>query len=50
MRRMTCRTASVVCDKSKGSLYRHNKTSLVGNYSFPLTEFACKSAHIKIVN
>ena len=32
-------TNSVVCDKSKGSLYKQIKPPLVGEHAFPLIRF-----------
>ena len=34
-------TNSVVCDTSKGMLYKHIKAPLVGEHAFPLTGFVC---------
>ena len=37
---------SVVCDTSKGSLYKQIKPPLVGEHAFPLRGFVYWSAHI----
>ena len=37
---------SVVCDTSKGSIYKQIKPHLVGEHAFPLTGFVCKEAHV----
>ena len=39
-------TDSVVCDTSKGSLYKQIKPPLVGEHAFPLTGFVCQKAHV----
>ena len=39
-------TNSVVCETSKGGIYKQIKTPLVGGHAFPLTGFLCKSAHV----
>ena len=39
-------TNSVVCDTSKGSIYKQIKPPLVGEHAFPLTGFLCKEAHV----
>ena len=41
-------TDSVLCDTSKGSLYKQSKSPLVGEHAFPLTGFVCKSAHVTL--
>ena len=37
---------SVVCDTSKGSIYKQIKPSFVGEHAFPLTGFVCLAAHV----
>ena len=37
---------SVVCDTSKGSLYKKIKPPLVGEHAFPMTRFDCETVHI----
>ena len=37
---------SVVCDASKGCIYKQIKLPLVGEHAFPLTGFVCKEAHV----
>ena len=39
-------TNSVVCDASKGCLYKQIKPPLVGEHAFPLTGFVCMAAHV----
>ena len=39
-------TNSVVCDASKGCIYKQIKPPLVGEHAFPLTGFVCKEAHV----
>ena len=39
-------TNSVVCDTSKGSIYKQIKPPLVGEHAFPPTGFVCMAAHI----
>ena len=39
-------TNSVLCDTSKGSLYKQIKPILVDEHAFPLTGFVCKTAHV----
>ena len=39
-------TNSVVCDTSKGIIYKQIKPPLVGEHAFPLTGFVCRSAHV----
>ena len=39
---------SVVCDTSKGMLYKQIKPHLVGEHAFPLMGFVCQTAHITI--
>ena len=39
-------TNSVVCDTSKGSIYKQIEPPLVGEHAFPLTGFVCKTAHV----
>ena len=39
-------TNSVVCDTSKGCIYKQIKPPLVGEHAFPLTGFVCKAAHV----
>ena len=41
-------TNSVVCDASKGCIYKQIKPPLVGEHAFPLTGFVCWSAHVTI--
>ena len=36
----------VVCDASKGCIYKQIKLPLVGEHAFPLTGFVCKEAHV----
>ena len=36
----------VVCDASKGCIYKQIKPPLVGEHAFPLTRFVCKEAHV----
>ena len=43
---MTQVRISVVCDTSKGSLYKQIKPPLVVDHAFPLTGFVCETAHI----
>ena len=38
-------TNSVVCDASKGCIYKQIKPPLVGEHAFPLTGVVCKEAH-----
>ena len=42
-------TNSVVCDTSKGSLYKEIKPPLMGENAFPLTGFVCETAHITVI-
>ena len=37
---------SVVCDASKGCIYKQIKPPLEGEHAFPLTGFVCKEAHV----
>ena len=37
---------SVVCDVSKGGIYKQIKPPLVGEPAFPLTGLVCWSAHV----
>ena len=37
---------TVVCDTSKGSLYKKIKPLLVGEHAFPLTGFVCETARV----
>ena len=39
-------TNSVVCDTSKGCIYKQIRPPLVGEHAFPLTGFVCKEAHV----
>ena len=39
-------TNSVVCNASKGCIYKQIKLPLVGEHAFPLTGFVCKEAHV----
>ena len=39
-------TNSVVCETSKGSIYKQIKPPLVGEHAFPLTGFVCMAAHV----
>ena len=39
-------TNSVVCNASKGCIYKQIKPALVGEHAFPLTGFVCKEAHV----
>ena len=39
-------TNSVVCDASKGCIYKQIKPPLVGEHAFPLTGFVCIAAHV----
>ena len=39
-------TNSVVCDASKGCIYKQIKPPLVGEHAFPLTGFVCWLAHV----
>ena len=39
-------TNSVVCDASKGCIYKQIKSPLVGEHAFPLTGFVCRSANV----
>ena len=39
---------SVVCDASKGGIYKQIKPPLVGEHAFPLTGFVCESAHVTL--
>ena len=41
-------TNSVVCNASKGCIYKQIKPPLVGEHAFPLTGFVCKSAHVTL--
>ena len=41
-------TNSVVCDTSKGCIYKQIKPPLVGEHAFPLTGFVCKEAHVTL--
>ena len=36
----------VLCDMSKGSLYKQSKPPLVDEHAFPLMGFVCRSAHV----
>ena len=38
----------IVCDMSKGNLYKSNKTTLVGKHAFSLTECVGWSAHVTL--
>ena len=42
-------TNSVVCDASKGRIYKQIKPPLVGGHAFPLTGFVCRAAHVTFV-
>ena len=39
-------TNSVVCDTSKGGIYKQIKSPLVVEHAFPLTGFVCMAAHV----
>ena len=39
-------TNLVVCDGSKGCIYKQIKPPLVDEYAFPLTGFVCETAHV----
>ena len=39
-------TNSVVCETSKGSIYKQIKPPLVGEHAFPLTGFVYMVAHV----
>ena len=39
-------TNSVVCDASKGCIYKQIKPPLVGEHAFPLTGFVFKENHV----
>ena len=39
-------TNSVVCDASKGCIYKQIKPPLVDEHAFPLTGFVCLVAHV----
>ena len=39
-------TNSVVCDMSKGSIYKQIKPPLVDEHAFPLRVFVCMAAHV----
>ena len=39
-------TKLIVCDMSKGSLYKQIKPPLVDKHAFPLTGYVCKTAHV----
>ena len=39
-------TNSVVCDASKGCIYKQIKPPLVGEHAFPLMGFVCMAAHV----
>ena len=39
-------TNSVVCDTSKGCIYKQIKPPLVGEHAFPPTGFVCMAAHV----
>ena len=39
-------TNSIVCDASKGCIYKQIKPPLVGEHAFPLTGFVCLVAHV----
>ena len=39
-------TNTVVCDESKGCIYKQIKPPLVGEHAFPLTRFVCRMAHV----
>ena len=39
-------TNSVVCDASKGCIYKQIKPPLVGEHAFLLTGLVCKEAHV----
>ena len=36
----------VLCDASKGCIYKQIKPPLVGEHAFPPTGFVCKEAHV----
>ena len=42
-------TNSVVCDTSKGSIYKEIKPPLVGEHAFPLTGFVCETAYVAAI-
>ena len=37
---------SIVCDTSKGSIYKQIKPPFVGEHAFPLTGFVCMVAQV----
>ena len=39
-------TNSVVCDASKGCIYKQIKPPLVSEHAFPLTAFVCRTAQV----
>ena len=39
-------TNSVVCDASKGCIYKQIKPPLVGVHAFPMTGFVCMAANV----
>ena len=41
---------SVVCGKSKGSLYKQVKAPLVGEHAIRLTGLACKKTHVTLLD
>ena len=41
-------TNSVVCNASKGCIYKQIKPPLVGEHAFPLTGFVCMEAHVTV--
>ena len=41
-------TNTVVCDTSKGCIYKQIKPPLVGEHAFPLTGFVCTAAHVTL--
>ena len=41
-------TNSVVCDASKGCIYKQIKSPLVGEHAFQLTGFVCWSANVTL--
>ena len=43
-------TNSVVCNSSKGCIYKQIKSPLVGEHAFPLTGFVCMAAHVTLLS
>ena len=42
-------TNSIVCDASKGCIYKQIKPPLVGEHALSLTGFVCRSAHVTLL-